>query len=107
MPTAPFTSPKSAIVCGMLIFVQGWAAEPSTVSTFSIIARDPATGELGIAVQSKVTAVGSIVPWAQAGVGAVATQAAANVQFGPLGLVLLREKIAPERCIEILLAQIR
>jgi uncharacterized Ntn-hydrolase superfamily protein len=59
------------------------------VSTFSIVARDPAQGDLGIAVQSKFLAVGAVVPWAQAGVGAVATQAHANVAYGPDGLVML------------------
>jgi uncharacterized Ntn-hydrolase superfamily protein len=54
--------------------------------TFSIVARDPATGDLGVAVESKFLAVGSVVPWAQAGIGAVATQAAANVAYGPDGL---------------------
>jgi len=105
MPRLPYASPKTAIVCCLWLFVQVLAADPPTVSTFSIIALDPTTGELGIAVQSKVTAVGAIVPWAHAGVGAVATQAAANVQFGPLGLVLLREKVTPESCIEVLLRE--
>jgi uncharacterized Ntn-hydrolase superfamily protein len=58
--------------------------------TYSIVARDPATGDLGVAVQSKFLAVGSCVPWAAAGVGAVATQSFANVAYGPDGLALLR-----------------
>jgi len=58
-------------------------------STFSIVARDPATGDLGVAVQSKFLAVGSVVPWARAGVGAVATQAWANTAYGPEGLRLM------------------
>lgn len=62
---------------------------PPNVSTFSIVARDPATGDLGIAVQSKFLAVGAVVPWARASVGAVATQAFANVAYGPNGLALL------------------
>jgi uncharacterized Ntn-hydrolase superfamily protein len=57
--------------------------------TFSIVARDPATGDLGVAVASKFLAVGSVVPWAQAGVGAIATQALANVTYGPDGLAAL------------------
>jgi uncharacterized Ntn-hydrolase superfamily protein len=57
--------------------------------TFSIVARDPATGDLGVAVQSKFLAVGAVVPWARAGVGAVATQSFANVAYGPDGLALL------------------
>ncbi|MGZ9159795.1 MAG: DUF1028 domain-containing protein [Candidatus Limnocylindrales bacterium] len=57
--------------------------------TFSIVARDPATGDLGVAVASKFLAVGSVVPWAQAGIGAIATQAWANVSYGPDGLAAL------------------
>jgi uncharacterized Ntn-hydrolase superfamily protein len=62
---------------------------PPDVHTFSIVAYDPASGELGVAVQSKYFGVGTVVPWAQAGVGAVATQATAKVGFGPDGLKLL------------------
>lgn len=54
--------------------------------TYSIVARDPVTGDLGVAVQSKFLAVGSVVPWARAGVGAIATQSFANVAYGPDGL---------------------
>jgi uncharacterized Ntn-hydrolase superfamily protein len=57
--------------------------------TFSIVARDAATGDLAVAVQSKFLAVGAVVPWARAGVGAVATQSFANVAYGPDGLALL------------------
>src|SRR5438876_2965094 len=57
--------------------------------TFSIVARDLHKGELGIAVQSKFLAVGAVVPWARAGVGAIATQSWANTTYGPLGLELL------------------
>ena len=56
------------------------------VATFSIVGYDPKTGDLGVAVQSKFFAVGSVVPWAKAGVGAVATQSYANVDYGPDGL---------------------
>jgi uncharacterized Ntn-hydrolase superfamily protein len=59
------------------------------VATFSIVGFDPDTGDLGIAVQSKFFAVGTVVPWARAGVGAVATQSFANTAFGPDGLQLL------------------
>ena len=57
--------------------------------TFSIVARDPATGDLGVAVASKFLAVGSVVPWARAGAGAIATQALANVRYGSEGLAAL------------------
>ncbi|WP_448574544.1 DUF1028 domain-containing protein [Thermomicrobium sp.] len=59
------------------------------IITFSIVALDPATGELGVAVASKFLAVGAVVPWARAGVGAVATQSYANVSYGPTGLELM------------------
>jgi uncharacterized Ntn-hydrolase superfamily protein len=63
---------------------------PRPVHTFSIVARDPATGELGVAVQSHWFSVGSIVPWAEAGVGAVATQSFVEPSYGKLGLELMR-----------------
>jgi uncharacterized Ntn-hydrolase superfamily protein len=59
--------------------------------TYSIVARDPSTGELGVAVQSHWFSVGPLVPWAMPGVGAVATQANIEVAHGPHGLALLRE----------------
>jgi len=64
------------------------AATP-IVATFSIVGFDPATGDLGVAVQSKFFGVGSVVPWAKAKVGAIATQASANIGYGPEGLALL------------------
>lgn len=60
------------------------------VHTYSIVARDPQTGEMGVAVQSNWFSVGSLVSWAEAGVGAIATQSFVNVSFGPRGLELLR-----------------
>ncbi len=66
-------------------------------STFSMVARDPESGDLGIIVQSKFPAVGSLVPWARANVGAIATQAWANVSYGPRGLEMLESGLsAPE-----------
>ena len=69
--------------------------EPRRVGTYSIVAFDPATGDLGVAVQSKFFGVGSVVPWAKAGVGAIATQSAANTTFGPKGLELLAQGKSP------------
>ncbi len=63
---------------------------PRPVSTYSIVARDPATGELGVAVQSHWFSVGAVVPWAEAGAGAVATQSLVDPAYGPLGLSLMR-----------------
>jgi len=59
------------------------------ISTFSIVARDPKTGELGIAVQSKFLAVGAVVPWAKAGVGAIATRGSEGIQAGEVVQVWL------------------
>ncbi|MBV9788846.1 MAG: DUF1028 domain-containing protein [Chloroflexi bacterium] len=63
------------------------------IATFSIVARDPANGDLGVAVQSKFLAVGSVVPWARAHVGAIATQSLANLSYGPDGLALLEQGV--------------
>ena len=71
--------------------------------TFSIVALDPATGDLGVAVQSKFLAVGAVVPWARAGVGAVATQAFTNVGYGPGGLSLLADGLAADETLARLL----
>jgi hypothetical protein len=78
---------------------------PETVATFSIVAYDPANGDMGVAVQSRYFAVGSVVPWAEADVGVVATQAAVNTGYGPKGLALLREGLSPEQVIARLLAE--
>lgn len=64
--------------------------------TYSLVARDPATGELGVAVQSRSFGTGRVVPWAAAGVGAVATQSFSERSYGPLGLELMRGGAAPE-----------
>lgn len=66
------------------------------VSTFSLVARDPETGDLGVAVASKFLAVGAVVPAARAGVGAVATQSYANTSYGPRGLAVLEVGGGPE-----------
>jgi uncharacterized Ntn-hydrolase superfamily protein len=71
-------------------FAKKFATPVRPVHTFSIVARDPATGELGVAVQSHWFSVGSIVPWAEAGVGAVATQSFVDPSYGKLGLELMR-----------------
>jgi uncharacterized Ntn-hydrolase superfamily protein len=74
------------------------------LSTFSIVAADPAQGEIGIAVQSKFLAVGAVVPWAETGAGAIATQAWANTTFGPRALELLRAGEPPELIVQTLIA---
>ena len=74
------------------------------IATYSICACDLERGEWGVAVQSKFLAVGSVVSWAEAGVGAVATQAYANPQYGPDGLALLRSGLGAAEVVERLTA---
>ncbi len=73
---------------------------PGAIATFSLAARDPATGDLGVVVASKFLGVGAYVPTAVAGVGAVATQAFSNVTFGPKAIDLLRAGKSPAQCAE-------
>src|ERR1700761_4886262 len=73
--------------------------------TYSIVARDPATGELGVAVQSHWFSVGPIVPWARPGVGAVATQANVEVAYGPRALDLLERGMSASGALRRLLAE--
>jgi uncharacterized Ntn-hydrolase superfamily protein len=68
--------------------------------TYSIVARDPMTGDLGVAVQSRFIAVGAVVPWARAGVGAVATQAYGDPRYGPQGLDLLASGHDPKQVLD-------
>ena len=74
------------------------------VTTYSIVARDPETGQLGVAVQSHWFSVGSVVPWVQSGVGVVATQSLTDVTYGPLGLELMRAGKTAEQTLTGLLA---
>lgn len=74
------------------------------VATYSIVARDPETGELGVAVQSHWFSVGTVVSWAEAGVGAVATQSLADPAYGPLGLDLMRAGRSAQQSLDALLA---
>ncbi|MBM4169296.1 MAG: DUF1028 domain-containing protein [Ignavibacteria bacterium] len=75
---------------------------PLHVGTFSIVAVDLTTGDVGVAVQSKFPNVRPVVPWAEAGVGAVATQSFANVSYGPRGLTLMRNGASAEQALHIL-----
>src|SRR2546421_6809085 len=79
-------------------------AEP-LVATYSIAACDLAARQWGVAVQSKFLAVGSVVPWAEPEVGAIATQAYANPSYGPSGLSLLRDGLAASEVVERLTAE--
>ncbi|HYG78471.1 MAG TPA: DUF1028 domain-containing protein [Planctomycetota bacterium] len=79
---------------------RGGSADQPVVSTYSIVAYDPQTKELAVAVQSKFIAVGAVVPWAKSGVGAVATQALANTTYGPEALALLAKGEKPSDVIK-------
>ncbi|MFW9948912.1 MAG: DUF1028 domain-containing protein [Candidatus Thorarchaeota archaeon] len=73
------------------------------VNTYSIVARDDKTGEMGVGVQSHWFSVGSVVSWGKAGIGVVATQAMVNISYGPRGLDLLEKGETPDRVINLLL----
>ena len=77
-------------------------AEP-LAHTYSIVARDPVTGEFGVAVQSHYFSVGPTVPWAESGVGAVATQSLVLVDYGPMGLELMRKGFTAKQALDSLL----
>lgn len=86
--------------CWMITSVTAFGVMP--VYTFSIAGADPQTGEVGVAVASKYFAVGSVVPWAKAEIGAVATQAWVNSDYGPNGLDLLARGLSPQAVIDSL-----
>ena len=75
------------------------------ISTYSIVAVDLEAEQWGVAVQSKFLSVGSVVPWAEPHVGAVATQAYANPRYGPNGLQLLREGLSADEVVEQLTSE--
>jgi uncharacterized Ntn-hydrolase superfamily protein len=78
-------------------------SRPSPLAhTYSIVARDPATGEMGVAVQSHYFSVGPIVPWAEAGIGAVATQSLVLVDYGPNGLGLMKQGMTARQALDSL-----
>jgi len=93
-------------LCWSLVIVASLAtsalAAPPSPSTFSIVAADPDSGEVGVAVASRFFGVGAVVPFAKAGVGAVATQSFANTSYGPRGLALLEGGLTPEEIRDVL-----
>jgi uncharacterized Ntn-hydrolase superfamily protein len=93
---------RCRIILPLLLLLGG--APRAAQATFSLCAIDPATGEAGVIVTTRVPFVGRAVPWARAGVGAVATQAWTVVEYGRQGLDLLEEGVAPQAVIERLLA---
>lgn len=86
-------------------FAQTFYGDNPLVATYSIVARDPETGEMGVAVQSHWFSVGSIVSWGEAGVGVVATQSFVNPAFGPNGLELLKSGMTAEQVVDQLIVQ--
>lgn len=89
---APFSAP----------FSSASAAPDPLVHTYSIVARDAQSGAIGVAVQSHWFQVGTLVPWAESGVGAIATQALTNASYGPRGLALLRKGKSPQEVVRAL-----
>jgi hypothetical protein len=92
----------SALLVGVAPSPAPARAEPLRPATFSIVAADPDAGEVGVAVASRFFAVGSVVPWARAGTGGVATQSNANTTFGPRGLDLLERGVGPQETLDAL-----
>ena len=103
---------KNFVFIQMIVFIfisdldygQSFYNENPLVSTYSIVARDPETGEMGVAVQSHWFSVGSIVSWGEAGVGVIATQSFVNPAFGPDGLELLKSGMTAEQVVDKLIA---
>ena len=89
----------------LLTLILLFALPIPALATFSIVARDPETGDLGVAVQSHYFSVGPIVPWAEPGVGAVATQSLVEVSYGPRGLQMMSSGRSAKQTLEELLAQ--
>ncbi|HXA85432.1 MAG TPA: DUF1028 domain-containing protein [Candidatus Dormibacteraeota bacterium] len=96
------------VLLSIVIILAAWnaafASSLPPVSTFSIVAIDPQTGEMGVAVASRYFSVGSVVPWAMADVGAVATQANVNVGYGQQALDLLRQGFTAQEVLKKILA---
>jgi uncharacterized Ntn-hydrolase superfamily protein len=93
-----------SLVVPVLLVFPGQGPSPTPVAhTYSIVARDSASGEMGVAVQSHYFSVGPVVPWAEAGVGAVATQSLVLVDYGPRGLDLMRAGMTAQQALDSLI----
>ena len=95
--------PNLIVLMMMLAAAPGVAPAP-LAHTFSIVARDAKTGEMGVAVQSHYFSVGPVVPWAEAGVGAVATQSLVLIDYGPSGLALMRNGLTAKQALDRMVA---
>jgi uncharacterized Ntn-hydrolase superfamily protein len=100
-----YLSALALAMLGVAVYVPPAAAAvaPKTIATFSVVAYDPASGEVGVAVQSRFFAVGTVVPWCRAGVGAVASQAFGQPTYGPRGLELMAQGYTPDEALQVLL----
>lgn len=94
---------SASLLPTLAVVAPGGAPSP-LAHTYSIVARDPKTGDMGVAVQSHYFSVGPVVPWAEAGVGAVATQSLVLVDYGPYGLDLMRKGLTARQALDSLLA---
>jgi uncharacterized Ntn-hydrolase superfamily protein len=93
-----------ALLLSSLVYPQVYRAEGPLAHTYSIVARDEATGDMGVAVQSHWFSVGTAVSWGEAGVGVVATQSFTNVSFGIRGLAMLKAGLSPQEVLDSLLS---
>ncbi|MFD1292721.1 DUF1028 domain-containing protein [Lutibacter holmesii] len=98
----------TVLLCTLIFCFEGFSQQVYSkkepfAHTYSIVARDTITGEMGVAVQSHWFSVGSLVTWGKAGVGVVATQSFINPSFGPRGLSLLENGLTPKLAVETLL----
>ena len=92
------------VMTSQTLFSQVYKKSEPFTHTYSIVARDSVTGDIGVAVQSHWFSVGSTVSYAKAGVGAVATQSLVNPSYGPKGLTLMSQGLSPQQALEVLLA---
>ena len=83
-----------------ILFAQEYKLDAPFAHTYSIVAFDPQTGDMGVAVQSHWFSVGTSVTWGEAGVGVIATQSFVNASFGPRGLELLKKGMSPQEVID-------
>lgn len=92
-----------AVLIMQPLFGQTYKKSEPLTHTYSIVARDSITGEMGVAVQSHWFSVGSVVTYGKAGVGVVATQSLVNPSYGPKGLVLMEQGLSPQQALDVLL----
>lgn len=91
------------VVCSINVDAQLFYSNEPLAHTYSIVARDPETGEMGVAVQSHWFSVGSIVSWGEAGVGVIATQSFVNPSFGQRGLEMLKQGMTAQEVVDLLI----